>query len=285
MVLNFTKIDNKLRKNTEIFKFLKLDLSFFVIFIVAFFLDEVVLYFYFVIFTLLHEFSHFFTAKKLGYYPQKICLSFYGAVLEGDDDFMPSDEIKVVLAGPLFNLFVIILCYLSFWFFPETYNYLYDVLIANWSILIFNLLPIYPLDLGRIILVLFSRKYVRKEALRKTKFVSIVFISFMFLLFLLSFFYEYNFTLGFVCLNLVNLFLTSSKDTSFKRQLFAHRKYRLMKKGLIERNVYVEENMPLFKLFKFIDDYHYVNFVFVSSDYKEKLKLSEVEFYRRVGLL
>ena len=285
MLLNFIKNNEKMRKIYNCFKILKLDLSFFVIFTVAFFLDEIGLYFCYVIFTLLHELSHFVVAKKLGYYPQKIHLSFYGATLEGDDDFMPNDEIKIVLAGPLFNLCVVILCYLSFWFYPESYIILYDVLIANWSIFLFNFLPIYPLDFGRFLLAFFSKKYVRKEALKKTKIVSFVFIVFMFFVFLLSFFYAYNFTLGFVCVNLVNLFLSSTKDTSYKRQLFVDRKSKLMKKGLVERNVYVEENTPLYSLFKFIDDHHYVNFVFVSKDYVQKEKLSEVEFYRRVGFL
>ena len=47
-------------------------------------------------------------------------------MLEGNDDFLISDEIKIVLAGPLFNFFVAIFCYLCFWFEPETYIFLYD---------------------------------------------------------------------------------------------------------------------------------------------------------------
>jgi len=198
---------------------------------------------------------------------------------------LPVDEIRIVLAGPLFNLLIVICCYLSFWFYPESYNFLHEILIANWSIFLFNFLPIYPLDCGRLLLAVFTKKYIRKDALQKTKTLSFIFILFLFTIFLLSFFYSYNFTLGFVCVNLLTLLLSSSIDTSYKRQLFAGRKSKLIQKGLIERTVYVYEDVPLYKLFKFIDDYHYVNFVFLSKKCEPIEKISEIEFYEKSGLL
>ena len=41
--------------------------------------------------------SHFLVAKKLGYIPNKIRLTFFGASLEGYDDFLISDEIKIAV--------------------------------------------------------------------------------------------------------------------------------------------------------------------------------------------
>lgn len=264
---------------------IKIDYSFFVALIIAIFLKEIKLYLCSVIFVILHELSHFFVAKRLGYMAKKIHISFFGASLEGLDDFTLSDEINVIIAGPLFNLIIIVLCYLSFWFYPETYNYLYEILLSNIALFIFNFLPIYPLDLGRIILALFTRNNTREKALKKTKFISFIFIILMFVGFIISMFYRLNFSLGLVCINLMSLLLSSSEGTSFKRELFIFHKAKLLKKGLVEKNVYVKLNTPLYSLFKFIDDYHYFNFIFIDENFDIRNTLSEVEFYHKTGFL
>lgn len=272
-------------KIKNLFSFIKIDFSFILIFFIAICLREVYLYFCFICFVLLHELAHFFMAKKLGYLAKNIRLSFFGATLEGLDDFTLKDEIKVILIGPLFNLFVVVLCYLSFWFYPESYNYLYEILIANLSILVFNFLPIYPLDFGRIILALLTRKHLRVKALRVTKIISFLFIFSLFIVYLISFFFEFNFTLGFVCVNLMSLLLSSSNGTSFKRELFIFHKAKLIEKGLVERNIYLNKDISHYKLFKYIDDYHFVNFIFLDERYEISNTLTEIEFYKEIGFM
>ncbi len=285
MMQYFNKNDKKLQKIADFFKVFKIDFSFLLLLCLAFLLDEMKLYFYHVIFVVLHEMSHFVVSKKLGYLPKKIHLTFFGASLEGDDDFVLDDEIKIVLAGPIFNFLVVIFCYLMFWFKPESYIFLSDILVANWSILLFNFLPIFPLDFGRFLLVVFNKKYERRDALLKVKKISSWFVCFMFCVFLISFFFSFNFTLGFVCVNLASLLMKSSTDTSYKRSLFVDKKFQKLKKGLIERNVYVDENCPNFKLYKFIDDYHFFNFIFLSKDSKEVRRISEIELYKQDNMI
>lgn len=285
MIHYFNKNRQKLRKIFKKLSFIKLDFSFLILFVLAIFLDEIKVYFMYVVFIILHEISHFFVAKKLGYLPEKIHLTFFGASLEGYDDFLFSDEIKIVFAGPVFNFLVIIVCYLSFWFEPETYNFLNDILIVNWSILLFNILPIFPLDMGRILLAFYSKNNMRNDAILKVKKLSFLIIIFMFILFLLSFFFDYNFSFGFVCVNLFRLLFSSVSETSYKRQLFVYRKLKFMKKGLFERKVYIWENAKLFELFKFIDDSHYFKFVFVDSKGKSVNEISEIELYQKCELI
>lgn len=281
----FNKNSKILRKITNFEKIFKIDFSFFVLFVLAFLLEEVKLYFCMFAFVVLHELAHFFVAKKLGYLPQKIRLNFFGASLEGYDDFLLFDEIKIVLAGPSFNFFVVVFCYLCFWFNPESYDFLYEILLANWSLFLFNFLPIFPLDCGRFLLAVFSIKRNRIDAVKKVQKISVCFLIFMFFIFLMSVFYEFNFSLGFVCVNLTVLVFASTKDTSYKRQLFACRKLKLLKKGLIERRICVDENILSFKLFKFIDDYHFVQFVFLNKNMEIVKVVSEFEFYRENKLL
>ena len=281
----YVKIRDFLRKIISKLKFFKIGFSFVFIFVLAIFLDEIRLYFCFVIFVCLHELSHLLVEKKLGYMASRIHLTFFGASLEGLDDFSLNDEIKIVLAGPLFNLCVVVLCYLSFWFYPESYIYLYDILVANLSIFFFNFLPVYPLDFGRILLAIFSKKYKREDALRLTKNISLVFVVLLFALFLISFFFEYNFTLGFVCFNLTYLLFSSAKDTSFKRSLFVCKKLKLISKGLLERNIYVSDKVDLYELFKYIDNSHFYNFIFVDDNYEIVNSISEIEFYQAMKLI
>lgn len=278
----FNGLLNKIR---GILRFFKIDFSFFIMFVIAFFLEEITFFIAFVVFLILHELSHFFMAKKLGYYAKQIRLNFFGASLEGLDDFLLLDEIKIILAGPLLNLSVVILCYLSYWFCPESYHYLNEIQTVNWALFLFNFLPIYPLDLGRIIHALLSKKYNRKDALKYTKIISLVVIIILFILFLISFFFDFNFTFGFVIVNLTFLLFSSAKDTSYKRQLFAERKYKLIKKGLVERNIYVDLNMKPYAMFKFIDDYHFVNFFMLNEKFEVVNSISEVELYEKLGLI
>ena len=285
MSVYFNKICQKMRKNVKFLSFIKIDFSFLLLFVLAYFLEDIKLYFIYVIFISLHELGHFFVAKKRGYLPEKIHFTFFGASLDGYDDFLFDDEIKIVLAGPLFNLTMIIFCYLSFWFNPETYNYLNDILIVNWSIFIFNILPVFPLDFGRIILAFFSKKRSRKDALLITKKISCFVLFLMFGLFLISFFFVFNFSFGFVCVNLARLMFLSSKETSYKRQLFVSRKIKLLKNGLFDRTVYVRDGCGLYELFKFIDDGHFFNFVFLDADGKITSSITEIELYRKCDFI
>lgn len=274
-----------MRKIKNIMSFIKIDFSFLVLLVLAYFLDELKFYFIYVVFIVLHELAHFLVAKKLGYMPKRIHLSFFGASLEGYDDFLFYDEIKIILAGPLFNFFVAIICYLSFWFEPETYIYFYDILVANLSILLFNILPIFPLDAGRFLLASFSKKYTRTDALKRTKKISFYFILCLFIVFLISFFFKYNFTLGFVCINLVILLFSNSKSTSYKRELFVLKKLKNLKFGLLEKTIYVRSDIENFRLFKFIDNSHYFKFVFLDKNGNKVNEMSEIEFYRKNNLI
>lgn len=285
MKQNFNKIREKMQKMCQSINIFCVDISFLIVLFFIFFLGEVRFYIFYILSLIGHELSHFFVAKKLGYYPKKIKLNFFGAALEGDDDFLIKDEIKVVFAGPIFNFLLIIFCYLCFWFEPETYIYLYDLLIANWALLLFNILPIFPLDCGRFLLLIFSIKKDRISAVNITKKISFCFVLFVFFLGIFMLFNSLNITLAISAINLMVLTLSDSSDTSYKRQLFVDRKFRLLRKGLLCRTIYFSNDIPKFALFKFIDDSHYFKFVFLNSDYQVTEDIDEIEFYKQMGML
>ena len=278
-------MQSKFKLLGRFFRLVKIDYSFILLLVLAFFLDSIFTYFLYVVFIILHELSHMLVAKKLGYLPSKLKLTMFGASLEGFDDFLLWDEIKIVLAGPLFNLFIVVACYLSFWFYPESYEFLNEVLLVNESILLFNLLPIFPLDAGRLVLCFSSIKKGRSYGLKIVKRLSLFLIAMLFCLSILSVFFIYNFALGFTSLNLCLLLFQSSSGTSYKREVLLRRKIKRLSKGISEKRVYVFKDYPKNLLLKFIDAEHYFIFVFVDEKFKELECVGESELLEELGFI
>lgn len=267
------------------FNFFKIDYSFICLLILALFLDMLKFYLIYIIFIFFHEMAHLFVAWKLGYLPSRVRLSIFGASLEGFDDFLAVDEIKIVLAGPMFNLLIVVLCYLSFWFYPESYEVLDEVLLVNKSILFFNILPIFPLDLGRLLLCFFSINLGRKTGLGITKKISFCFIIIMFIVSIYIFFEKLNLTLGFACINLCILTFEATQGTSYKREIVLRKKINRLGKGIVQKTIYVSGCFDERLLLKFIDGDHYFVFVFVDNNFLEIKKLDEIQLLHDLGFV
>ena len=81
------------------------------------------------------------------------------------------------------------------------------------------------------------------------------------------------------------LCLSATKETSYKRGIFIERKFEKLKRGLPEKNIYLPSNAPIYSLFKFIDDSHFVNFIFLSDKLVPVYKMTETEFYKEIKML
>lgn len=106
---------------------------------------------------LAHEFGHVLMAKYYGIKTDKVIVFGLGAaaLLETNLAFFGKKEAAVALAGPMVNVVLALLLLPLFYFFP-TIAYFETVLIANVAFAIFNLLPLFPMDGGRIIRGLLS---------------------------------------------------------------------------------------------------------------------------------
>ena len=104
----------------------------------------------YIIALVLHELAHVYVAGKRGYHLKQFKLDLFGLQVDLDREVEDKDAFWVNLAGPLFNLFLCLICLALYWIFPNSYNMLNNFCFANLVLAMFNLLPIYPLDGGKI---------------------------------------------------------------------------------------------------------------------------------------
>lgn len=161
-------------------------------------------FFQYFICVLIHEYAHGRVSERLGYKLSSIILMPYGAGLNLKDQiYSEKDEIKIAIAGPICNLFLLVVTLAIWWVYPETYSYLYTFAIANLTLFLFNLLPAYPLDGGRVLCGLISLKFNRKTAIKIVKIFNYIFVIIFFALFVASLFFSVNFTLLFAAIFLM----------------------------------------------------------------------------------
>ena len=182
---------------------------FLVLGVILFFLGEIEIFIIYSISALVHEYGHFLVASKLGYRMIKIRLMPFGAELFGNlDSFDSRDELYIALAGPITNFIIVTIILGLWWLKPEMYNYTSEILKSNLVMGIFNLLPIFPLDGGRVILCFLSKKMPRPNAAKLVKYITKVFAILLFVLFILtSLFTKLNLSFGIMAFM---LFFTAS---------------------------------------------------------------------------
>lgn len=137
----------------------RIDLKIFIFFILFYFTRQIEVYALIMIFALIHELGHLLSGLIMGMKPEKIEIMPFGVSISfkinvkeynmkiKKANILEIKKIMVALAGPVTNFIIILIaCNLNF-------NMVRNILIIyiNFLIMIFNLLPIYPLDGGRIL--------------------------------------------------------------------------------------------------------------------------------------
>ncbi|MCM1404682.1 MAG: site-2 protease family protein [Prevotella sp.] len=100
---------------------------------------------------ILHELAHAVAAKHLGVVVSRVTLTPFGGALNLQTKILTSHQKCVIyLAGPLASLLLSVLFGVMVWLFPTIFNLLEYLVAANFLVGVMNLLPIYPLDGGKI---------------------------------------------------------------------------------------------------------------------------------------
>ncbi len=216
---------------------------------------------------ILHEYGHYFVARILGYKLNKIVFMPYGVSLNGQGNiFKRKDEILIALAGPLVNFFLAFLFIGLWWIFPLTYAYTFNFVLSNICLGLFNLIPIFPLDGGRLFVALLSNKIKRYKIVKGMKILSIIgSVSFL-ILFFISVFSQLNLTYFFI-----SFFLMSSCFDG-KNNYFYERCYLFSKdvnnKPIEIKTYIVNKAVPITSLTKYLTGNFFVNFHVVDDNMK-----------------
>ncbi|WP_272479904.1 M50 family metallopeptidase [Aquibacillus koreensis] len=116
---------------------------------------------------LIHECGHYFAAKYYEWRIRRINLWIFGGVMETDEHASKpmKQELIVTLAGPLQHIWIYGLLFVCAEYSLLPFAVIDLALKYNTTILLFNLLPIWPLDGGKILLLLYSSFLPYRRAL------------------------------------------------------------------------------------------------------------------------
>ena len=147
----------------------------------------------FVIVVFSHELGHYFVAKKLGYRLDNFFIAPYGVSLNYSDKVFDSkDEVLIASAGPIVNIAISLFLISLWWIFPSLYNFTYDIVGQSFILGLFNLLPAYPLDGGRIMVGLLQKMMPREKAVKLTRKLNYCFSFILLGLFVVTCFIDFN---------------------------------------------------------------------------------------------
>ncbi|PEL85237.1 stage IV sporulation intramembrane metalloprotease SpoIVFB [Bacillus wiedmannii] len=226
---------------------------------------------------LIHELGHAFAAAHYNWRIKKIQLLPFGGVAELEEHGNKSlkEELVVVIAGPIQHIWMMVVGYIVFeagWLGADLY---YFFIWNNIIILAFNLLPIWPLDGGKVLFNVLSYRFPYLQAHEKMMKLSCVFFSVILVWQLL---WNSNNIMMWVLL----IFLAVSLYQEWKQRQYSFMRFLLERyygnKRGIEKiaPIEVQSEDHLYKIFtKFRRGYKHS--IIVHGKYKEHYTLDENE--------
>lgn len=219
---------------------------------------------------LIHELAHFCVARHLGYECCQIKLSVFGAVLYGNFDCVSSaDELKIAAAGPVINLVLTVVLVAFWWILPPSYYFTEPAVSSNLSLALVNLLPCYPLDGGRVLIALFTKKLEHKKAVKITQTSAFIVAGACFCLFGLSLIMKQpNFSLGAFSAFVFGSAVTVSDEMLYRRLFMVNRYVEKLKRGIEVKSFAVASDMQLLQLLKKLNANYYATFTVFDGERK-----------------
>ena len=200
---------------------------------------------YFVIYFLLlfiHELGHAITGIILGYKLEKIVFYPMGGVTIFNLPINISlfKELLILIIGPIFQI-------IGYEILKEYFSYIY---VYHYTLLIFNLLPIYPLDGGKILNIILNYRF------NYLKSFNIIFVISILVTILLFIYNIFNFNLNL----LVMIILILSKLFKMYKDKYYYYNRLLLERYLYEHKFNKIKNINNINLF-YRDRKHFINFI------------------------
>lgn len=208
---------------------IKIDLRIFLFTVIFFFTHQIEIYALLMVFALLHELGHLACGLALGFKPKAMAINPFGFQIEfqvhteeyqkriGKGSRLNIKKILIALAGPFTNFIIILLC-----FFVPKDNFMEKetMIYANFLLAIFNLLPIYPLDGGRILKEIMQLKFGLEKAYEITNKTANIMIIILTVIASIAILYIHNIAILLILGYLWYLVIKNNRWYQFKKSIY-----------------------------------------------------------------
>lgn len=213
----------------------KIDLKIFIFALIFVLTNQIELYAIIMLFAFVHELGHLLAGVLLGMKPKNIEIKPYGISISfklipkdynkkiGKANLLELKKIIVAMAGPITNVIcIIIFFYLDIGIFSNLI-----IIYSNILLIIFNLIPIYPLDGGRILKGLLHIMFGKRQAEKYINLISFATIITLTVISSILIYYLKNISIFIIIVIL--WILVIREDIIYQRR---NKIYKLMEKGL-----------------------------------------------------
>lgn len=228
------------------------------------------LYFSYITILLIHELSHYFMAQSKGYMSQSIHILPYGLQMTDQNSYRKNDEIIIALSGPVVNIVLATIGVALWWYIPNLYYYLYDFVFSNFVLGTYNLVPIYPLDGGRVLLALCGDRH-KKTVLKIMHIIAVVFAIMFLVLFVLTYKTSKNISYVLMSFFLLSTLFDKNKTRSNLTLGFENKSHIEIKSVIVNKSLSPSDMVRLIK-----GNYYYVFYV-VDENFKIVKKISQTQ--------
>lgn len=206
----------------------RIDLKIFILLLLFYLTKQIHIYATLMIFAMIHEIGHLLAGLLLGMKPEKIEIKPFGFSISfklttkeynkkiRKANLLELKKIIVALAGPVTNALIISIVL-------NAHGDLWQSLIiiyTNLLLILFNILPIYPLDGGRILKGILHIYIGRKNAIKYSNMISFITITILTLISSIAILYLENIAIFLGIIYLWILFIKQNKIDNVRKRIY-----------------------------------------------------------------